>query len=57
MFGLSERFDSDEDVYANILYRSAFRGACRRLRKIVREAYFDFDVRCEEWVLFEEGLL
>ncbi|GIK06780.1 hypothetical protein Aspvir_002432 [Aspergillus viridinutans] len=57
MFGLSERFDSDEDVHANILYRSAFRRACRRLRKIVREAYFDFDIRCEEWVLFEEGLL
>ncbi|KAF7118452.1 hypothetical protein CNMCM5793_007973 [Aspergillus hiratsukae] len=57
MFGLSERFDSDEDVHENILYRSALKRACRRLRKIVREAYFDFNVRCEEWVLFEEGLL
>lgn len=57
MFGLSERFDSDEDVHSNLLYRSAFKRACRRLRKIVREACFDFDIRCEEWVLFEEGLL
>jgi hypothetical protein len=57
MFGLSERFDSDDDVHSNILYRSAFRRACQRLRKIVREACFDFDIRCEEWVLFEEGLL
>ncbi|PKX90235.1 F-box domain protein [Aspergillus novofumigatus IBT 16806] len=57
MFGLSERFDSDEDVHSNILYRFAFRRACKRVRKIVREACFDFDIRCEEWVLFEEGLL
>jgi hypothetical protein len=57
MLGLSERFDSDEDVHENTLYRSALKRACRRLRKIVREAYFDFDVRCEEWDLFEDGLL
>ncbi|KAL3409409.1 hypothetical protein V8F44DRAFT_637174 [Aspergillus fumigatus] len=40
-----------------ILYPSASRSARRRLRNIILEACFDVDVRCQEWILFKEGLL